>query len=213
MRLNKILTLLVAFSLSTMAMADIKTVGVLGSKSQNTSKSFQKRANELGGILARQKINIIFSGAGTGLAGAFLTGATRQNGNLTALTTPESFEADCPQNNICQKVNQDFVETNTTRQEQLFAQSDAIIVLPDGIAALNDVSDYLYGMQNGTLPYKPIIFFDMNNFYFRYYQQLQEMVRQNMLNEQIFNLMLFINKPNDILSRAKRLQQQISRMQ
>lgn len=208
--MKKTLFLLSLFLLSTPSLAQVETIGVIGSRNKNFNSTYSKNVSQLASYLAGQKKEIICEGTGVGLAGTFLKTLHNKKADFKSVSYLPQNEENCPKNHPCQTINT-IPTSNFEQQADFFIQSsDALIFLPGGFDVMYVFNYFETLVQNKKEPYKPIVFLNTNHYWDRMNEMLIEMTRQNILSKEIMETIAFENKPNNVLKTIDKLKKNIN---
>jgi uncharacterized protein (TIGR00730 family) len=142
-------------------MADIRKVCVYCGSSPGTDPAFIAAAEQLGRILAENRIGLVYGGGTLGLMGAVSRSVRENGGEIVGvipdfLQTKERRFADA--NDVI--VTRDMHE----RKRIMFERADAFVALPGGIGTLEELVEQLTWAQLGRHR-KPILVVNVNGFW------------------------------------------------
>ncbi len=115
-------------------------VTVFCGSSSGTEKIFEKKALELGEVLAKKKIGIVYGGANVGLMGAVADGALSKGGNVIGVLPKFLKEKEIAHKNLNELI---IVETMHERKIKMNELSDGVIALPGGYGTLEEFFEML----------------------------------------------------------------------
>jgi uncharacterized protein (TIGR00730 family) len=145
------------------------TACVFASSSDCVEDGYLKLASELGTLLAKAKIDVVFGGGGIGLMRRLADAVINSNGKITGVIPEFMQKAGWGHDAV-----EDMIITNdmSERKRTMFSLSDSVIALPGGLGTLEELTEALtlkqLGLFNGTIVilnamdfYKPLLdFFD-----------------------------------------------------
>ena len=208
--MKKTLFLLSLFLLSTPSLAQVETIGVIGSRNKNFNSTYSKNVSQLASYLAGQKKEIICEGTGVGLSGAFLKTLHNKKANFKAISYLPQNEENCPKNHPCKTIPIKPASNFESQTDFFIQNSDALIFLPGGFDVMYVFNYFETLVQNKKEPYKPIVFLNTNHYWDRMNEMLIEMRRQNILSKDILETIAFENKPNNVLKTIEKLNKNIN---
>ena len=126
-------------------------------------------AANLGELLARQGISLVYGGGGVGLMGVMANAALDAGGKVVGVIPSFLLKREAGHPALTQTV---VVETMHARKLEMFERSEAIIVLPGGIGTLEEFFEVLSWRTLG-LHAKPIVIVDQGG----YWQPLAALLR------------------------------------
>ena len=166
----------------------IKSIAVFCGSSKGTKKDYRHQAYELGNILAKESIEIIYGGAKVGLMGHLAEGALAAKGKITGVIPKFLREKEIAHDNLTRLIQ---VESMHERKQRMHELSDGVIALPGGYGTLEEFFETLTWGQLG-LHRKPVALLNINGFYDPLQQLADTMVREGFLNP-VNRQMLIIN--------------------
>jgi hypothetical protein len=152
-------------------------VCVFASSSSRIDNDYATAATNLGLLLARAKVDVVYGGGGIGLMGR-LADAVLENGGTITGVIPSFMKDEGWDHSAVTKmiITSDMGE----RKKQMFAMADAIIALPGGVGTLEELTEAMTLKQLGLFK-GPIIILNTLNFYKSLIDFLEHMVQGNFL--------------------------------
>lgn len=151
-----------------------------GAGSRKIDKIYLDETYKLGCELALRNHTLVFGGGDTGVMGACVKGVHDNNGTSLGIAPPwiDDFEALC-------KECSDFiyVDTMDERKNEFVKQSDAFIIAPGGIGTLDEFFEIIT-LKKLKKHSKPIIIFNINHYYDKMFEMLEEMDSKGFLYKQ-----------------------------
>lgn len=144
---------------------------IFGSSSEKTPKEFIDTGYELGLKLASNGHSIVFGGGKDGMMGAVARGVFDNGGNITAISPQWIVEFDVPFDNCTERITTDSLDE---RKNLFLEKSDAFIVLPGGLGTLDEFFEII-ALKYLKRHSKKVILFNINHFYDKIIEALQEM--------------------------------------
>ena len=126
-------------------------------------------AANLGELLAREGVTLVYGGGGVGLMGVMANAALAAGGNVVGVIPRFLLKREAGHPALTQTL---VVETMHERKLEMFERSDAIVVLPGGIGTLEEFFEILSWRTLG-LHTKPIVIVDHGG----YWQPLAALLR------------------------------------
>ena len=117
-------------------------------------------AGELGAILAREGLRLVYGGGGVGLMGACARAAHGAGGRVLGIIPDFLMSHERPLGEVETRV----VSSMHQRKMMMFDEADAFAILPGGIGTLEEVVELLSWRRLG-LHAKPIVFYDPGGFW------------------------------------------------
>ena len=151
-----------------------------GSGSRKTDKIYTENAYELGSMIAKNHHTLIFGGGDTGMMGACANGVHDNNGKSIGIAPAwiDNFEPLCKQ---CSEFI--YVDSMEERKKKFLEKSDIFIVSPGGIGTLDEFFEILT-LKKLKQHDKTILIFNINHFYDKLLEMLNELNEQGFLYKQ-----------------------------
>ena len=137
------------------------TVCVFASSSSRIDAGYLDLASELGSLLAKARIDVVFGGGGVGLMGKLADAVINCNGKITGVIPHFMKEAGWDHHAVKDMI---ITDDMSGRKRKMFALSDAVIALPGGLGTLEELAEALTLKQLGLFN-RPIIILDAMDFY------------------------------------------------
>jgi uncharacterized protein (TIGR00730 family) len=134
-----------------------------------TAPGTRELASDLGALLAREKITLVYGGGGVGLMGVLANATLKAGGKAVGVIPRFLLEREAGHPALTETV---IVENMHERKLQMFDRSDAIVVLPGGLGTLEEFFEVLSWRTLG-LHAKPIVIVDLGG----YWQPLAALLR------------------------------------
>jgi uncharacterized protein (TIGR00730 family) len=134
-----------------------------------TAPGSRELAANLGELLAREKMTLIYGGGGVGLMGVLANATLKAGGKAVGVIPRFLLKREAGHPALTETV---VVENMHERKLQMFDRSDAIVVLPGGLGTLEEFFEVLSWRTLG-LHAKPIVIIDLGG----YWQPLAALLR------------------------------------
>ena len=188
------------FSMTTFAKEapkaqQVRSVVVFCSSSHKINPAYQKAAQELGTTLAKNKLELVFGGADTGLMGVLAIAAKKGGAKITSIF-PETLKG----HGVEYKEADTFVYTKSiSERKDKMMESDAIVALPGGLGTLDELLFAIIEKQLG-IHKKPIILVNVNQYWDPFLEMLKAMVKENTIKPAHLNLVTVINASTELMA-------------
>lgn len=151
-----------------------------GSGSRKIDEIYTNEAYKLGCSIAQNNHTLVFGGGDTGIMGACARGVHDNDGKSIGIA-PEwigGFEPLCDE---CSKFV--YVDTMDERKGKFLENSDAFIIAPGGIGTLDEFFEIIT-LKKLNRHDKEIIVFNIDGFYDKMLEMIEEMSRKGFLYKQ-----------------------------
>lgn len=136
-------------------------VCVFAASSSRIDSAYNRAAEELGTVFAREGIHAIFGGGGIGLMGIFADAVLAGKGKITGVIPAFMTEEGWGHSRVDEMI---ITADMSERKKTIFAMSDAAVALPGGVGTLEELTEVITLKQLGQFN-KPIIIINVNGFY------------------------------------------------
>lgn len=140
----------------------IKNVCVFASSSNNLEECFYKDASELGCLLGKSGMNIVYGGSRLGLMYACASKVKENGGKIFGVMPERLCEMGVGNPEDCEE----FILTSGMRERKakMDELSDAVVAIAGGFGTLEEISEMIVQKQLGYNS-KPIVILNTNGFY------------------------------------------------
>ena len=171
-------------------------VCIFASSSSRVSSEYADAASELGLLLTRAGIEIVFGGGGIGLMGKLADAVIENNGSITGVI-PSFMKAEGWGHS---HVNEMIITPDMgERKKQMFAMADAIIALPGGVGTLEELTEAITLKQLGLFR-GPVIILNTRNFYKSLIDFFDHMVSEYFLRNEHKGIWDVANTPQEVMT-------------
>jgi uncharacterized protein (TIGR00730 family) len=171
-------------------------VCIFASSSSRINTEYADAASELGVLLSRAGIDVVFGGGGIGLMGKIADSIIENNGTITGVIP--SFMKD--QGWDHSDVNEMIITSDMgERKKQMFAMSDAIVALPGGVGTLEELTEAITLKQLGLFK-GPVIILNTLNFYKSLIDFFEHMVSEYFLRKEHRAIWEIASTPEEVMT-------------
>jgi uncharacterized protein (TIGR00730 family) len=177
----------------------IKKVCIFCGSSPRVYTIYLDAAAELGMRLATEGISVNYGCGAFGLMGALAGSILENKGKITGIIP--SFMVDLGWSNP--KISETIITENMRERKRLMIEEvDAVIALPGGIGTLEELMEVITLKQLGQFA-KPILMLNTKGFYDHLTAFLEEMIRQNFMNDNHRQIWTLVNTPSEVIPAIK----------
>lgn len=142
-------------------MTPIKSICVYCGAAEGKNGRFGQMAGELGKILARQNITLIYGGARIGMMGRLANAVLEAGGKVVGIIPSHLDKVEVGHRGVSELL---VVDSMHERKNLMFTMADAFVILPGGLGTLDETFEILTWRQIG-LHDKPIILVNMDDYW------------------------------------------------
>ena len=165
-----------------------------GSKSGN-DPLFCEHAKQLGYILAKKNITLIYGGSEKGVMGAVANAVLEKNGRVIGII-PKILTGWEHQHLGITELHE--VEDMHSRKRMLYEKCDAALILPGGYGTMDELFEMLTWNQL-NIHDKKIIILNTSGFYDHLIEHLEVMEAQNFLYYKMIEKLTIISSPDELI--------------
>lgn len=177
----------------------INNVCVFASSCNFLDESYYKDAEELGRLIAKADMDMIYGGSCLGLMWACAK-EVRQNGKRLIGIMPEKLKELDVHSDYCDEF---FVTPcMRSRKAKMDEMSDALITLPGGFGTLEELSEMIVQKQLGYNQ-KAIVILNTNGFYDNMLKFFDDIIEQKFANKKAGKLYFVANTPEEAVEYLK----------
>jgi len=125
----------------------MKSIGVFCGSNHGARPAYTAAAQELGRVLARRGIRLVYGGGHVGLMGALATAALEAGGQVTGVITGALEDRELAHPGV---TDMRIVATLAERKALMAELADAFIILPGGYGTLDELFEVLVWAQFRT---------------------------------------------------------------
>jgi len=178
-------------------MNTLSQVCVFCGSSKGNDENYISSAKELGSILGKKDITMIYGGASVGLMGAAALACKDSNGTVIGVIT-ETLREMGVSAEICDELI--ITKSMHERKSQMSEMADAFLILPGGIGTLEEFFEVFTWLQLGIMV-KPIGILNINGFYDLLFPFLDNMVQAGFLRQDHLDMLIISTSPEELIEK------------
>lgn len=163
--------------------------------------SYLDVARLMGGILGRNKVELIYGGGSLGLMGATAQSALEAGGRVTGIIPKFLREVEVQLDDVSELI---VTSTMHERKIMMFDRSDAFVALPGGMGTLEEVVEVL-SWAHLNQHKKPVILVNTHGFWRPLITLFEHMIEREFLKPKTKNLWTLVETPDQVLPAIERL--------
>lgn len=172
----------------------IKSLAVFCGSKNGNNPLFETHAKQLGHILAKKNITLIYGGGNKGIMGAVANAVLEKNGKVTGIIPQLLTDREHSHHGITELI---VVEDMHIRKKMLYEKCDAAIILPGGFGTLDELFEMLTWNQL-NIHSKKIFILNTSGFYNHLLAHAKAMQQQGFLYDNIEERITVITVPENI---------------
>lgn len=180
---------------------NIQSVVVFCGSSHGLRPEYEKAADDLGTLLAKNGYQVIYGGGHLGLMGAFAAAVSRNGEKLTAII-PTHFAHDIDHGNT--SVDNRMCDDMFSRKKLMLENTEASIALAGGLGTCDEIFEHLVDqqispMKQGLHIVKPLIVVNTLGFFDHLLKQIDHMVQEGFLKAGHLACLIVVDTPEQVL--------------
>ena len=174
----------------------IKSLAVFcGSKSGN-NPLYCEHAQQLGTILSKKRVKLIYGGGNKGIMGAVANGVLKAGGKVTGIMPTLLSGLEHSHQGLTELIE---VNDMHTRKRMLYEKCDAALILPGGYGTMDEFFEMLTWNQL-NIHSKKIFILNTAGFFSSLIDFIKKMESENFLYLKVSEQMVVISTPDEMLS-------------
>ena len=165
-----------------------------GSKNGN-NPVYTEHAKELGKLLAKNKITLIYGGGSTGIMGAVADAMLESGGKVIGIITRKLVDWEHQHEGI---TDLSIVDDMHIRKQKMYDLCDAAVILPGGVGTLDEFFEMVTWNQL-SIHDKNIYIINSDNFFDFLLKHIQQMEKQGFLYESVLERITVLDEPGQLL--------------
>ena len=165
-----------------------------GSKNGN-NPVYVNHAKELGKLLAKKNITLIYGGGSTGIMGAVADAMMEGGGKVIGIITKKLVDWEHQHEGI---TDLSVVDDMHIRKQKMYDLCDAAVILPGGVGTLDEFFEMVTWNQL-SIHDKEIYIINSDNFFDFLLKHIQQMEKQGFLYESVLDRITVLDEPGQLL--------------
>ena len=165
-----------------------------GSKNGN-NPVYTEHAKELGKLLAKNNITLIYGGGSTGIMGAVADAMMEGGGKVIGVITKRLVDWEHQHEGI---TDLSVVDDMHIRKQRMYDLCDAAVILPGGVGTLDEFFEMVTWNQL-SIHDKKIYIMNSDNFFDFLLKHIQQMEKQGFLYESVLDRITVLDEPGQLL--------------
>ncbi len=180
----------------------ISSLCVFSGSSSGHHPAYAAAATELGELLARERIRLVYGGGGVGLMGRAADAAMAAGAEVIGVIPTGMFERDVANHHITELR---VVDSMHERKRAMYELADAFVILPGGLGTLDELAEVTTWAQLG-LHAKPLVLLDINGYFSAFLAFLDHALGEGFISQASRDLLVRVDTVDEILAACERYQ-------
>ena len=170
-------------------------VCVFAASSSRIDGEYSQAASNLGILLAREQIEVIFGGGGIGLMGILADAVLKEGGRITGVIPEFMKNEGWGHNSLSEMI---VTEGMSERKKKMFEIADAVVALPGGIGTLEELTETITLKQLGLFR-GPVIILNISGFYNHLIKFLEHMMETRFMRYEHKRIWEIVDTPGNVI--------------
>ncbi|OIP01068.1 MAG: Rossman fold protein, TIGR00730 family [Bacteroidetes bacterium CG2_30_33_31] len=173
----------------------MNSIGVFCGSSIGAKEIYSEKAAELGRLMAKNNIELVFGGGKVGLMGIIADEVLTNDGQAIGVIPKMLKDREVGHENLSKM---HIVENMSDRKNLINDLSDAFIAMPGGFGTLDEVMEVLTYFQLGWSE-KPVGFLNVDGFYDKLIMFLDHILEEKFMKFQHRHNVIFSSEPAELI--------------
>ena len=169
----------------------VKSVCVFCGSRKGKNSKHEHATKELGKLLAKKNLSLIYGGGNIGLMGVLASVAQSNNCSIFGVIPEHLMKKEVAKTDLKRLT---VTKNMHERKKMMYDNADAFIVLPGGVGTLDEFFEILTWAQL-ELHDKPIVLLNIDNFWTPLINLLNHQVKLGFMDKNIVDLFVSFNSP------------------
>ena len=175
---------------------EIQTITIYCGSNNGRTESYKKFATELGQVLAKRKISLVYGGTNKGLMGVLANSAFEKGAHVTGIITERLKARGQVHPNLSMLETYPTMQSRKTRMIEL---ADAFIMMPGGIGTLEEFMEVWTLNQLGETS-KPLGVLNIDNYFGNLIAFIDHMIAERFLPSAHRNGIVVHSDPEELIN-------------
>jgi uncharacterized protein (TIGR00730 family) len=168
--------------------------------SKGINPAYAEAAKELGALLPKYNMNLVYGGGNVGLMGIVADAVMESGGKVIGIIPDFLLKREVGHRGITEL---EVVESMHERKKRMADLANAFIALPGGWGTLEELSEVLTWRQLGLIK-NPIAILNINNFFDPLLDQLRRMIQEGYVKPENLEMLQVETSPEKLLASISR---------
>lgn len=173
------------------------SIGIFCGSTLSNDEAILEAATELGKILASNQIRLIYGGASVGIMGMIADSCLAHGGQVIGVLPRFMRDREIAHPHLTEL---HLVDSMHERKALIVKLSNGFIALPGGIGTLDELFE-VWSWQKLGLHQEPIGLLNVNHYYDKLLQFLEEMCERHFLKEDVLKKLYLAENPHALISK------------
>jgi len=173
----------------------INSLAVFCGSKKGNNPVYTQHAAELGKLLAKNNITLIYGGGSTGIMGAIANAMMENGGRVIGIIPQKLVDREHQHEGITEL---SIVDDMHIRKKRMYDLCDAAIILPGGVGTLDEFFE-MVTWNSLSIHDKKIFILNSENYFDLLLKHLERMEKQGFLYESVIERITVLDDPEQLL--------------
>jgi uncharacterized protein (TIGR00730 family) len=175
---------------------ELKSIAVYCGSMKGNNPKYAEKAVELGELMAKQNIRLVYGGGNVGLMGIVASSVIENKGHVVGVAPHFLMKREVLHHNLHEM---HMVDTMFERRNLMIDLSDAFIAMPGGYGTLDEIGEVLMLTILGDRKF-PCGFLNVAGYYDPMIEMLDKMMNEGFLQSEYRSHAIFADEPAQLLA-------------
>jgi hypothetical protein len=172
------------------------TICIFAASSSRIDKEYGITAANLGSLLAKSGMDVVFGGGGIGLMGKLADAVLAEGGKITGVIPEFMKEEGWGHSGVKDMI---ITADMNERKKQMFSMADAVVAMPGGIGTLEELTEAIT-LKQLSLFEGPIIILNTKGYYDSLFRFIDNMIETNFMRFEHKGIWEIVNTPEEVIA-------------
>jgi uncharacterized protein (TIGR00730 family) len=178
-------------------MSDIQSLCVYCGSSANVDDDFKQAAHDMGVMMAKAGIRLVYGGGKAGLMGIIADSVMDNGGEVIGIIPTHISDREIQHEGLTEL---HIVNSMHERKQMMVDYSDAFLVMPGGIGTLDETCEIMTWRQLGIHD-KPIVIANLKNYWTPFLTMIDNIVDRGFMRADDKKIMIVTDTIDDVVER------------
>ncbi len=175
------------------------SLGVFCGASNAVEKRWMDVATELGKLIARHDLKLVYGGGRVGLMGCVANGCINAGGGVIGVITEKLMKIEVAHEGL---ESLEITSSMSDRRNRMIENSDMFVALPGGVGTLDELFEVL-ALKDLQYHQKPVGLLNTFGYYDRLLEFLDHAIKEGFIGKECLSSLFVEEDPMTLLSRLK----------
>ena len=162
-------------------------------------KKFRETAAELGKLIAKENMKLVYGGGSIGLMGVLADSVLENGGRVTGVIPEYLRNLEVCHNGLSELL---VTESMHKRKNKMYELADCFLVLPGGIGTIDELAE-VFTWSQLCIHRKPCALININGYYDDFIKFLKKSVEENFLKQEHLDMLIITDSLEEAFEKCR----------